>query len=179
MKLNRILLGTAVVAALTSGAVAQVRGTGQHRPRAHSGTVVRPANSQALAALQSDLAAAIQSMEAALPIYDGYRVKSIHATHRALGIVDKALVTNAAARQASKAKDHIPSGNARGRYNSEQISQSQSNMRQGLAALMTAEKDLQAAAGSNPNKQALEVQKLIAKAVQDANTAVNIHASQG
>ena len=181
MKFNRVCLAIALAALLAVGAGAQgVRGTGQRRNTLpNTGGTSVPANPASLSALQSDLTSAIQAMEAALPIYDGYRVKSIHAAHRALGIVDRAITKGAAARPASKARDHVPSSGAHNRYSSQQIAQSQANMRQGLTALSQAMKDLQSAAGSNPNKHAVEVRNLLTKAIQDANTAISIHAQQG
>lgn len=177
MKLNRIFVALLFVAAVASGSLAQtVRQAGQHR--APIGTMT-PANPRALAALQTDLTAAIRAMETALPIYDGNRVRSIHAAHRALVLVDKAINRNATARPASKAKDHVASGTARSQYNNESMAQSQMNMRQGLGSLASAQKDLQAAAGSTPNKHAFEVQKLLNKAVSEANTAIGLHSSQG
>ena len=180
MKLNRNIVVLFFVTAIVSGATAQVNQgvhpRGQHRNPTTQGT---PANPQALAALQTDLTTAIQAMETALPIYDGNRVRSIHAAHRALALVDKAIKLNATARPASKAKDHIPSGTAHGKYNAQAIAQSQTNMRQGLGSLTSAQKDLQTAAGSTPNKHAFEVQKLLSKAISEANTAIGLHSSQG
>lgn len=175
MKLARFFLAITLVIALLVAVSAQSPVTrGQRLPG--SGAVV-PANAQALSALQNDLATAIQSMEAALPIYDGYRVKSIHAAHRALAIVDHSINRNATTRPASKATDTVKSHQAHSKYNQQQIAQSQQDMEQGLAALNQAQKDLQAAAGSNPNKHAYQVQKLIAKAIQDATTAIGLHAT--
>ncbi|HLK17261.1 MAG TPA: hypothetical protein VKT78_20825 [Fimbriimonadaceae bacterium] len=185
MKLNRIVVVLLMLLPLVVGSWGQAgysfqrRNPNRNAPRHPVGPAGVAPNPQSLSALQNDLSTAIQYMEAALPIYDGNRIKSIHAAHRALALVDKAINANAAPRNMSKAKDHIPSGSAKGRYNNESIAQSQTNMRQGLSFLTAAQKDLQGAAGSNPNKQAFEVQKLIGKAVTEANTAINLHSSQG
>jgi hypothetical protein len=179
MKFNRFLVAILFIVAIAACASAQTNGIIQKGRRHNPTTTGTPANPQALAALQGDLAAAIQAMEAALPIYDGNRVRSIHAAHHALAVVDKSINLNAAARPASKAKDHIASGTAHSHYKNESITQSQTNMRNGLASLTTAQRDLQAAAGSTPNKHALEVQKLLTKAVAEANTAISLHSSQG
>jgi hypothetical protein len=176
MKVNRYFVALFLVAA-ACGAFAQTTPVTHPKGQHHSPGMA--ANPQALAALQTDLAAAIQSMETALPIYDGNRVRSIHAAHRALAIVDKAINVGATARPASTAKDHVPSSSAKGKYSNESIAQSQTNMRQGLGSLGSAQKDLQAAAGSTPNKHALEVQKLLNKAVSEATTAIGLHSSQG
>ena len=52
-------------------------------------------------------------------------------------------------------------------------------MKKGYAALQQAWKDMQAAAGSNPNRQAINASKHLQTAQTEANTAINIHASQG
>ena len=125
MKLNRIFVALMLVIAC-AGAQAQVNHGGQRKGQHRNPTapVIAP-NPQSLSALQNDLSTAIQYMEAALPIYDGNRVKAIHAAHRALAIVDKAINANAGPRNMSKAKDHVASGSAKGKYNNESISQSQ------------------------------------------------------
>ena len=179
MKLIRNIVAVLLVAAVASSALAQT--TPVTTPKARKGnqaTTGAPANPEALAALQSDLVAAVQAMEAALPIYKGNRVNSIHAAQQALKIVDKAINKNAPARAASKATDQAAPG-TKGKNNSQAIKQSQTNMRQGLASLTTAQKDLQTAAGAATKKQAVQVRNLLTKAMSAANAAIGPHSKQG
>ena len=174
MKLLRPTLALMIVVAVASMAQAQtgVRGTGR--------TVAVPPNPQALAALQTDLVNAIESMKSALPIYDGNRVHSIRAAHEALIIVDHAISgANAMKRQVPNVKDQVSSGQAHTQYTAQQIAASQASMRKGYAALQQAYKDLQAAAGSNPNAKALKVNAHLQTAGTEATKAIAIHAAQG
>ena len=165
--IRTILVALAVSSALLASA--QV-----HRTR----TTVAPNNGAALTALQNDLQGAITQMEAALPIYDGYRVKSIHAAHEALGIVDKVISgAGASARPMSTAKDHIPSGTAKHKYTPQQLASSQADMQQGLNSLQGAAGAFQTAMqGQSSTKRSQRLSSLIQKAITDATTALNIHA---
>jgi hypothetical protein len=170
-----IALTISAVIALTLGLTtvshAQVQRPNNHRRHAASTT-----NPQALAALQTDLQNAITSMTSALPIYDGNRVRSIHAAHRALILVDKAISGNRAlVRPKPTVRDHIASGKAKGKFSAQQIAASQAAMQQGLAALTQAQADLTVAAGTNPGKRAYEVNNHLKTAVAEANAAINLH----
>ena len=149
----------------------------QGRPRARQATAKPVFNSQALAATQADLVAAISSMTSALPIYDGDRVKSIHLAHRALLIVDHEIAGNkAAARQTPKVHDHVPSKNAHVKYTPQQVAASQAAMNQGLQSLNKAASDYQAAAGgASANKGASKAYGFIGQAIGEANAAIAIH----
>jgi hypothetical protein len=170
MKLARPLLGLTVVIALVFGpgsAMAQRRG------------VINPPNPQALSALQTDLVNAIDSMKSALPIYDGNRVRSIRAAHAALVIVDRAISgAQTKARPMPTVNDAVGSKGAKGKYTQAQISASQTNMTNGLASLQTAWKDMQVAAGSNPNQRAKNAANHLQVAITEAKTAISLHPIQ-
>jgi len=179
MKLIRNIVALLLVAAMASSALAQTTPvTTPKAPTGNQATAGAPANPEALTALQSDLVAAVQSMEAALGIYKGNRVKSIRAAQQALKIVDKAINKTAPPRAASKATDEAVPG-AKGKNNSQAIKQSQTNMRQGLASLTSAQKDLQTAAGAISKKQTAQVRNLLTKAMSAANAAIAMHSKQG
>jgi hypothetical protein len=179
MKLIRNIVALLLVAAVASSALAQTTPvTTPKPPKGNKATTGAPANPGALTALQSDLVAAVQAMEAALPIYKGKRVSSIRAAEQALKIVDKAIDKNAPVRDPSKATDQ-PVPGKKGKNNGQAIKQSQTSMRQGLASLTTAQKDLQTAAGAAPKKQVTQVRNLITKAISAADAAIGQHSKQG
>ncbi len=170
--MNRVKSILAIIALATVGLQSAALAQTPNPRRPHA----RPAatNPQALAALQTDLTSAINSMTGALPIYDGFRVKSIHAAHRALVIVDRAIAgTQAMVRPKPTVRDHVPSNRAHAKYTQQQIAASQTAMQQGLAALTQAQADLNAAASGG--KKAMAVSQDLQRAVADANTALNIH----
>ena len=139
-----------------------------------------PANAQALPALQGDLEVAIESMKAALPIYDGYRVRSINQAHETLVLVDRAISgANAARRIKPSVTDHVGSANAHSKYTPQQIQASQTNMRKAADALAQAWKDLQSAAGSNPNQLAVKAANHLKLSQTDCGKAISIHSAQG
>jgi hypothetical protein len=171
MKLNRIFFAMLLALSVTALATAQAPAKQHRRPG-----VVAASNSQALASLQKDLIAAIQSMSQALPIYDGNRVRSIHAAHRALVVVDHAILgANATQRQKPTVHDNVQFKQAHTKYTSQQIAQSQANMEQGLAALNQAMKDFQAAVGSTPNKAGTKVAGHLQTSMSEANKAISMH----
>ena len=175
MKSLRPALAFLLIASVAASASAQ----GGNRRRIVTPPAV-PANPQALSALQQDLITAIDSMKSALPIYDGNRVRAIHQAHQTLQIVDKAISgVNALKRAMPAVTDHVPSGTAHAKYNSQEIQTSQASMRKGLAALQQAWKDMQSAAGSNPNRQAINASKHLQTSQSEASTAIALHASQG
>ena len=174
MKSLRPTLAILVIGIVAATATAQ----GNYRHRTTAPTI--PANGQALSALQQDLVTAIEAMKSALPIYDGNRVRAINQAHQTLLIVDKALSgVNAVKRIKPTVTDHVASSSAHTKYTAKQIEASQASMKKGYAALQQAWKDMQAAAGSNPNRQAINASKHLQTAQTEANTAINIHASQG
>ncbi len=171
MKLARFALAMAAGLAVAAMASAQyVQGGRTYGP------VV---TSKALLALQRDLITAIQDMKAGLPIYDGDRVRSLHAAHAALVIVDSAISGNKIKRPALNVKDDQPSGRAHEKYAKEQIAQSQVQMRQGYAALQQAWNDLEAAVGSTPNQKGKRVAIQLQNAGAEAQKAIALHASEG
>ena len=138
-------------------------------------TTINPA----LTALQGDLISAITSMKAALPIYDGNRVRAIHATHNALVLVDHAMLgPKASARVRPTVSDNVKFKQAHAKYSADQIAASQANMQNGLGYLQAAWKDLQTAVGSNPNNAGLRVGDDLQKAVAEANAALALHANK-
>jgi len=170
MKILRLTLAMLVVASFIAAAPAQVVIRGGRRVPAV------PPNPQSLMALQQDLINAIESMKTALPIYDGNRVRSIHAAHAALVIVDREINgPKAATRTLPTVKD----GGKRSDYTSGQITGSQTNMRNGYAGLQQALKDLVGAMGSNPNQKGLRVKAHIQTASAEATNAIQLHAAQG
>jgi hypothetical protein len=176
MKLFRPALALMIVISVAGSASAQI---GVWHRRGVT-TAAVPANPQALNALQQDLITAIESMKAALPIYDGNRVHSIHSAHEALVVVDHAIAgANAPARQAPKIKSEGAYGTAKSTYSQQQIAVSQANMEKGYAALQQAWKDLQVAAGSNPNQKAVKVSNLLQTAGSEAKKAISLHGNQG
>ena len=171
MKFIRTALALLITASLAASAAAQ-------HGRIH--ITGAPANPQALAALQQDLINAIETMKSALPIYDGNRVRSIHQAHEALVIVDRAIAgANAVVRAKPTASDTIASKTAHTKYTPQQIAASQATMRKGYAALQQAYKDLQVAAGSNPNQKAINVNKHLQTAGTEATKAIALHEAQG
>jgi hypothetical protein len=160
-----------LLCALSLGANAQGVSAGRHPSRPGTTNAI-----QALSVLQVDLQSAIQSMTAALPIYDGNRVRAIEAAHRALLIVDKAASKRATVRPAPRVKDSMASGRAHSRYSAAQIGQSQTSMQHGLASLDEATKALQIAVGSTPNPQGVKVSEEIQTAIDEATAAIAIHA---
>ena len=174
MKSLRPALALLFIALVAASATAQ----GGYRHRMTAPAV--PANPQALSALQQDLITAIEEMKSALPIYDGNRVRAINQAHLTLLIVDKAIAgVNAMKRVKPSVTDHVPSGTAHSKYTAQEIQASQTSMRKGYAALQQAWKDMQTAAGSNPNKQAINASKHLQTSQSEANTAIGLHASQG
>jgi hypothetical protein len=162
-------LRTFLVAILVSTALmASAQG---HRSR----TV--PNNGAALNALQSQLATAVQQMEAALPIYDGYRVKSVHAAHEALVIVDKVISgAHAAVRPPSTARDMVSSGAAKSKYTAERISASQTHMQNGLNSLEAAANAFQSAmTGQASTKRSEKLAALLQRAITNARTSLDLH----
>lgn len=175
MKSLRSALGLLIIASVATSAFGQ----GGYRHHIVTSPAV-PANPQALSALQQDLITAIDAMKSALPIYDGNRVRAINQSHQTLLIVDKAISgVNALKRVKPSATDHVPSSSAHSRYSTQQIETSQANMKRGYAALQQAWKDMQAAAGSNPNRQAINASKHLQIAQSEASTAIALHAGQG
>jgi len=135
-----------------------------------------PPSPRALGALQQDLIIAIDSMKSALPIYDGNRVKAIHASHEALVIVDNAISgASAMVRTRPVVKDHIPSGTAHSKYTPQEIATSQTAMKKAYSTLQQAWKDLQTAAGSNPNQKAKRVATYIQTAGNEVTKALALH----
>jgi len=166
------LLIAASLAAMTQAQTIIVRGGHRHQ--------TSPVVGQALSALQQDLILAISDMKAALPIYDGNRVRSIHAAHQTLLIVDRAISgAKAPARQRPDVNDKVGSAHAKEKYSVQQLFTSQTTMRQGLKALQQAWKDMQVAEGSTPNKQGLKASADLQKAITEANTAIGLHANLG
>lgn len=167
MKLTTVL----VALSLTAIGFCQATQPIQRVPRPHVRRQAQTANPQALATIQSSLAAAIQSMTSALPIYDGYRVKSIHAAHKALMIVDRMISgANVQVRPKPTVHDHVKSTKAHSRYSQQQIASSQAAMQQGLADLQ------QALSGpAITGKQASKAAALVQTAITDATTAIQIH----
>ncbi|MDR3692190.1 MAG: hypothetical protein P4L46_22605 [Fimbriimonas sp.] len=177
MKLIRSLMLVSLVATIvgTAGAQSSIR-----RGHAHNSvTTSNPAVTQAISSLQQDLIAAVAAMKAALPIYEGNRVRSIHAAHASLVIVDHVMYgKNAAVRPKPSVTDHVAAKHAKSKYTAQQIEASQESMKQGLAALQAAVKDLQVAEGNTPNRQGAIVSNHLQKAIQDATTAISLHANQ-
>ena len=174
MKLLRPTLALMIVTSIAAGVSAQ--GV-NHRIRQRTGFV--PPNPQALVALQTDLNNAIDAMKLGLPIYDGFRVRSIHATHSALVLADTAINgAKAFHRVLPNVKDHISSGTAHSKFTPQQIAASQANMRKGYAFLQQATKDLEAAAGSKPNSKAIRAAADIKVASSEATMAISLHGGQ-
>jgi len=143
--------------------------------RSNATTQVNPS----LSALQTDLISAITAMKAALPIYDGNRVRSIHAAHNALVIVDHALLgAKASFRAKPMVNDNVRFKTAHSRYSSDQIAASQSQMQSGLSYLQSAWKDLQNAVGANPNTSGLKVGDDLQTAAAEATAAIALHANK-
>lgn len=133
-------------------------------------------NTQALAATQSDLIAAISSMTSALPIYDGNRVRSIHLAHRALVMIDRQLSgAQTQQRKAPMVRDHIASKTAHSKYTPQQIAASQAAMNQGLQSLNKAASDYQVAAGNTNAKGPVAAFGFINQSIREANAAIAIH----
>jgi len=175
MKSLRLALASFIVLSAVAVASAQTN----YRHRLTGGPAV-PANPQALAALQLDLINAIEQMKVALPIYDGNRMRAIRQTHAALIIVDQAIAgANAVVRAKPTATDTVASGSVKTKYTKDQISSSQASMRKAYATLQQAYKDLQAAAGSNPNQKAVKVNAHLQSAGSEATKAIAIYAAQG
>jgi hypothetical protein len=171
MKILRLALALLIVATFAAAAPAQVI---VRRGRQVSAAV--PPNPQSLAALQQDLINAIEAMKSGLPIYNGNRVRSIHAAHAALVIVDREINgPNGATRQVPSVKD----GEKRSKYTASEVTGSQTNMRNGYAALQQALIDLSGATGSNPNQKGAKVRAHILNASAEAKTAIQLHAGQG
>jgi hypothetical protein len=172
MKLARLTLALLTAVALAAAAPAQTYYHGRQR------NAVVPPNAQSLAALQQDLINAIEAMKTALPIYDGNRVRSIHAAHAALVIVDREINgPKGATRALPVVNDGVKSASAKSQYNGEQISASQTNMQKGLAALQQAMKDLVGATGSNPNQKGIRVSNHLKIATAEATKAISLHSS--
>jgi len=160
MKLNRFLLAFVLGAAAIAAAGAQ-------QPK----EPIASANPQALAKLQRDLQSAVNSMDAALPIYQGKRELALRAANKALAVVDKA-INGKSDPKVKLAKDHSkPSVGVK--YTQQQITESQSNMQAGLASLNQALKDLQAPVGSETNKSGHMVSAHIKTAIRDAGKALS------
>jgi len=175
MKYIRTALALMIVAAFAGTATAQT-----NIRHGHNYMTGAPANRQALAALQQDLINAIETMKSALPIYDGNRARSIHQAHEALVIVDRAIAgANAVVRPKPTATDNIASKTAHTKYTQQQIVASQATMRKGYAVLQQAYKDLQVAAGANPNQKAVNVNTHLQTAGSEATKAIALHAAQG
>jgi len=175
MKIIRLMLALMIVAAFAAPAPAQnvVR-------RGRPNIAAVPPNPRSLVALQQDLINAIESMKAALPIYDGDRVRAIHAAHAALVIVDREINgPNGATRTVPTVKDSVKSGSAHTQYSAQQISDSQASMRKGLSTLQQSMSDLKGATGSNPNQKGVRVSNHIRLAIAEASKAISIHAAQG
>jgi hypothetical protein len=171
MKILRLMLALLVVASFAATAPAQVI---IHRGRRNVPAV--PPNPQGLVALQQDLIKAIESMKSALPIYDGNRVRSIHAAHAALVIVDREINgPTGATRPVPTVKD----GEKRSKYTPSEVTGSQTNMRNALALLQQGTKDLSAATGSNPNQKGAKVRAHLQVAISEATIAIQLHAAQG
>lgn len=168
MKLKTILITFAAVA-VAAGAFAQ-----NPMPRKGHRQTGMPVNSQAATTAEQSLSQAISLMTAALPIYDGYRVKSIHQAHQALVILEKATAPGRTPRQKPQVKDHVPSKHAHAKYTADQIAASQNQMNQGLQALQAASNAL-ASAGSN--KRTMNAAAKVQTAISDAATALSIHAN--
>jgi hypothetical protein len=170
MKILRLTLALLVVASIAAAAPAQViRGGRRNGPAV-------PPNPQALVALQSDLIKAIESMKTALPIYDGNRVRSIHAAHAALVIVDREINgPSGATRPVPSVKD----GEKRSKYTPSEVTGSQTNMRNALSLLKQGTVDLTGATGSNPNQKGAKVRAHLQVAISEATIAIQLHAAQG
>ena len=135
---------------------------------------------QGLAAVQQDLVVAIKSMESALPIYKGDRVKSIRLASRALLMVDRGLYgAKAKVRPVTTARDHVAAESAKTRYTPNQIAASQTAMNEGLTALAAAEEDFQKSVNNNPGKKGVALLKLIDDSAAEAKTAIAIHGGNG
>jgi hypothetical protein len=144
----------------------------------HSGhrSLMAGVNQRGIAGVQEDLIAAIKSMESALPIYDGDRVKSIRFAHRGLAMIDRALYgAKASLRPQSKARDQVSSKSAHSQYSSAQIQASQTAMEQGYQALSAAYDALRTAVNNNPGKKGVELANLIEQSGSEAKTAMAIH----
>ena len=170
-----ISIALAVAFGFAAVAPAQVIIRHGHRPTVISG----PTNQTGLNAIQSDLISAIGSMKSALPIYDGNRVRAIHAAHNALVLVDHAIAgARAAKRPSPTVTDHVKFANAKSKYNQQQIAASQTSMEEGLNYLKLAYRDLEATVGSTPNKQGIKAGELIQKSEREAATALALHGNR-
>ena len=137
-------------------------------------------NANAVRALQSDLVSAIGSMDQALPIYDGFRARSMGHARRALMIVDNVISGGRSFnRPAISERDTIASKEAHSKYSVSQIAQSQTLMRSGLRYLNASLNDLRLATNGVLGKKGERCQAAIQTAIGDANTAIGLHANAG
>lgn len=169
MKTLRRTLAALVVASFIAAAPAQVVVRGRRVPAV-------PPNPQSLVALQHDLVSAIDTMKAALPIYDGNRKRAIHAAHAALVIVDREINGPTGA---TRPLPTVNDNEKHTKFTPSEITGSQTNMRNGYAALQQALKDLVGATGSNPNQKGARVKAHLLTASSEAATAIQRHAAQG
>lgn len=127
-------------------------------------------------AVPSELVSAIESMEAALPVYNGHRTRAIRFAHSALEAAELAFTgSKAPVSPLPNVNDTVPSTQADSVYSMEQISQSLSNMRAGLFDLESALNMLRSIVGNKPNKQAALAEHDIQEAIKSANAAIRLH----
>jgi hypothetical protein len=168
MKINRLGLVVIAIAGIYAFAPAQVTIVGRHH-RVQTDS----ANRTGLFLVQQDLMKAIEAMKVALPIYDGYRVKSVGTAHRGLVYLNHALM-GARAPEVRKPEifDTTRSKAAHVRYSKTQIALSQSQMQAGSQYLSKAATDLQNAVNGNYGPYGVKLRDFIQKSLTDSNTAI-------